>query len=448
MLASCASYAADTRRHSGPGSDGDQRCAWTAHSPILMDTRSDAIKGERTRGFRRRRWKTNRGVPLLKRREFLAVAAGLLSLSGGSLAAAGRKSDVPARATGEPSPRELIAAARSWGYQLQEYDLSTLEASNVDLLVIDLSIAGPGRDRLTSAVVRRLKRNPDGSRRIVLCYLSIGEAEEYRDYWHKDWIETDAELAETAPGNPTSRPDPKGADHKGADHKNKAEIPAAGHPPRGGDAHGDAAKPGRRLTDKAPAWLSNENESWSGNFAVHYWDPGWQSLIVGAPGCYLERILDAGFDGVYLDRVDAFYEHEEERADAAEEMVAFVARIAREARARVPGFLVVPQNGEELLTKPGYVGTIDAIAKEDLLYGSPAEGIANSSAQIYNSSRWLSLAQHGSRPVLVIEYLAAPDEIEKARAELAKRGFIATFGPRMLDRLSPHAAPVKAKPTQ
>ncbi|MBL8566427.1 MAG: endo alpha-1,4 polygalactosaminidase [Hyphomicrobiaceae bacterium] len=380
---------------------------------------------------------------MLKRREFLFAAAGLLSIPGGSLAAAGRKPDVPARAPGEPSLRELIAAARSWGYQLQEYDLSTLEASNVDLLVIDLSIAGPGRDRLTSTVVRRLKRKPDGSRRIVLCYLSIGEAEEYRDYWRKDWIETDAELAEVAPADPTSK-----ADQKGSDRKNKADTPTGRHSPRGGEAHGDASKPGRRVTDKAPVWLSTENESWSGNFAVHYWDPGWQSLIVGRPGCYLERILDAGFDGVYLDRVDAFYEHEDERTDAAEEMVAFVARIAREARARVPGFLIVPQNGEELLTKRGYVGTIDAIAKEDLLYGSPAEGIANSSAQIYNSSRWLSLAQQSSKPVLVIEYLSAPDEIEKARAELAKRGFVATFGPRMLDRISPQATAVKAKSAQ
>lgn len=402
---------------------------------------------------------------MLKRREFLAAAAAVLALPAGTASAGGRKADAPARTTSDPSRRELIAAARSWGYQLQEYDLSTLEASTVDLLVVDLSIAGPDRDRLTAAVVRRLKRKPDGSRRIVLCYLSIGEAEEYRDYWLKEWIDTDAAPAEPAPiaagrtadgktAGPAGRPAASGNAMTTGDTSTGgasiggASIGSASTGRPSGKAQPDTVKPARRLSGKAPGWLGDENESWSGNFAVNYWDPGWQSLIVGASGGYLGRILDAGFDGVYLDRVDAFYAHEDERDNAAAEMVAFVERIAREARARIPGFLIVPQNGEELLTKPGYVETIDAIAKEDLLYGSPAEGIANSSAQVYNSTRWLSLAQQAAKPVLVIEYLDAPAEIGKARGELSKRGYVGTFGPRMLDRLSPEAATVTAKPAR
>ncbi len=50
-------------------------------------------------------------------------------------------------------------------------------------------------------------------------------------------------------------------------------------------------------------------------------------------------------------------------------MIAFVTKLAAHARGRKPGFLVVPQNGEELLTDAGYRAVIDGIGKEDILYG-------------------------------------------------------------------------------
>ncbi|MGQ9708740.1 MAG: hypothetical protein ACUVUR_07715 [bacterium] len=39
---------------------------------------------------------------------------------------------------------------------------------------------------------------------------------------------------------------------------------------------------------------------------LRYWEKGWQSIIYGNDSSYLKKILDAGFDGVYLDVVDAF----------------------------------------------------------------------------------------------------------------------------------------------
>ena len=64
---------------------------------------------------------------------------------------------------------------------------------------------------------------------------------------------------------------------------------------------------GRRC---AISWLSRENPSWPGNYKVCYWCSEWQELICGAGASYLNRILNAGFDGVYLDIVDAFEEFE------------------------------------------------------------------------------------------------------------------------------------------
>jgi cysteinyl-tRNA synthetase len=33
---------------------------------------------------------------------------------------------------------------------------------------------------------------------------------------------------------------------------------------------------------------------WHGNYKIRYWDKNWQNIIYG----YLERLLNAGFDGV------------------------------------------------------------------------------------------------------------------------------------------------------
>lgn len=389
----------------GKQSPGSEWPARAGLQPLLPDRRHDG----------------NKGVPIdvLTRRHVLLGAAAALVLPAPSAAA--RKAgaaQAPEPKPGGPKPGELLLHARSWAYQLQNYDLRTLTASDADVLVVDYSISGDEQSRLTETTVRRLQQKPDGSRRVVLAYLSIGEAEEYRYYWDKDWIESEEPIAAASPG--------------------KAASAATGKQKAAG-AEADAAKPSRWLSPKAPAWLGDENESWSGNFAVKYWEPGWQSLIVGTPGCYVDRIVAAGFDGVYLDRVDAFYEHTDARPAAADEMVSFVGRIGEHARAKKAGFLLVPQNGEELLMRPGYVDLIDAIAKEDLMFGSPEQGQPNSPAQIANTVGWLSQARIKNKPVLVVEYVDGKAEIEKARREITNLGYVATFGPRMLDAISADA---------
>jgi len=51
-----------------------------------------------------------------------------------------------------------------------------------------------------------------------------------------------------------------------------------------------------------------ENPEWPGNFKVRYWEEGWREVVYG----YLGRVMEAGFDGAYLDVVDAFEYFEED----------------------------------------------------------------------------------------------------------------------------------------
>ena len=121
--------------------------------------------------------------------------------------------------------------------------LEAVRGTDYDLVIVDLFY---GRTELTAADVSSLKTKANGGSRLAVAYMSIGEAEDYRYYWQVSW----------------------------------------------------AMSP--------PAWLAEQNPNWPGNYKVRYWDREWQNLIYGSPDAYLKKILDAGFDGVYLDIIDAF----------------------------------------------------------------------------------------------------------------------------------------------
>jgi cysteinyl-tRNA synthetase len=135
----------------------------------------------------------------------------------------------------------------------KESYLRALEQSHYDIILIDLYWTGGDEpEALTATEVARLRTKPGGGTRTLLCYMSIGQAESYRYYWSPLWN----------------------------------------------------AQP--------PAFIVGEDQSWIDNFYVNYWDANWQDVICGSGDSYLKRITDAGFDGVYLDLVNA-YEFFEER---------------------------------------------------------------------------------------------------------------------------------------
>jgi len=282
-----------------------------------------------------------------------------------------------------------LADAKTWGYQLQKFRASQVPRE-IDMLVVDYTNAGGFMGTAAKSDVDRLRIRPDRPPRIVLCYLSIGEAENYRPYWRRSWS--------VAP----------------------------------------------------PAWLGPENAAWKGNFPVRYWDRDWQNIIVGTatvsptvwdrilaavfspPKPYIDQIIDAGFDGIYLDRVDAYEKPLDRRPTAKSDMVSFVETISTYAKTRRPGFLVVPQNGESLLAAPRYRRAIDAVAKEDLLYGEAGDGIKNPEADVKYSTAYLNRVKSEGRPVFVVEYLASEADRAAAADELRRLGYVAVFTERGL----------------
>ena len=280
--------------------------------------------------------------------------------------------------TGPPPRNRPLLSVSRFGYQLQKLDVAKAAASEADLLVVDPEGDGP---RISSRQVETLRRKPAGTPRVILAYLSIGEAEDYRPYWRKAW--------RSAP----------------------------------------------------PAWLGPENPDWKGNFEVKYWMADWQNVILGRPEAPLDRIVSDGYDGVYLDIVDGFEFWENRgRKSAKAEMVAWVRKIADHARSKRAGFLVVPQNGEALAAEPGYLDVIDAIGREDLYFEGDR---IQPSRDVIESEAFLKRFQDAGKPVFLIEYGRRPKTKEAVIASARQRGYIPLLTVRNLDQLIVGPAPEK-----
>ncbi|MCR4789643.1 MAG: endo alpha-1,4 polygalactosaminidase [Treponemataceae bacterium] len=134
--------------------------------------------------------------------------------------------------------------------------INAIKASDYDAIIMD-AFNSDG-ELYSASQIASLKTKASGGKRLVIAYMSIGEAEDYRWYWKDSWV-----------------------------INGKKSI-------------------------FAPSWLDDLNEDWEGNYKVKYWKSGWQKIIYGKDTSYLKKILDSGFDGVYLDIIDAYQYFEEE----------------------------------------------------------------------------------------------------------------------------------------
>ena len=280
-----------------------------------------------------------------------------------------------------------INAVTNWGYQLASLSIDAAANAPYGLLVVDATSGLDTGKPFTREQVEHLKLASDGSRRIVISYLSIGESEDYRaDYFSPEYME-----------------------------------------------------------EEAPDWLMKENPQWKGNRLIRFCEEGWQKTILGdengrnvysgdAPSP-LYKLLELGFDGVYLDRVDVYSEIAKECPDGANKMVSFVARLAEHARKKDPNFLVILQNAEELLANPKMVATIDGVAKESLFFGADMSQRKNPQAVVDATLANLNRAKSAGRAVFVVDYVTDRTRAAEAASRIAAVGFIPYVGPRNLANL-------------
>jgi cysteinyl-tRNA synthetase len=227
-----------------------------------------------------------------------------------------------AHADGRMSRHERLGKVANWFYFLDFNDVSRMvkriSNSGYDMVVVEPVFTERENTRFKVAdMVRDLKGK--AGRRLVLAYIDIGEAEEWRSYWKEGW----------------------------------------------------------RIGN--PKWIvADDPDGWDGNFPVAYWHRGWRDIWLGETG-YIEALKRAGFDGIYLDWVEAYSDENiihaarRDKVKPRREMIRWVQDLAAQARRNRPDFLVIAQNAAELADDPGYARTIDAIAQEQIWFDGGAD---------------------------------------------------------------------------
>ena len=161
--------------------------------------------------------------------------------------------------------------------------------------------------------------------------------------------------------------------------------------------------------------ILNRWDEWPDEFFVRYWDERWWTDVVRPR---IDQALRAGFDGVYLDTPLAYEELDlsmapgRSRDSLARAMVNLIARISRYAKARHPGFWIVPQNSPELRAYPGYLSAIDGIGMEELFFqATDRPCVADYCAENLSNARAL---RDAGKLVLAVDYAVRPGNVHIA----------------------------------
>lgn len=140
--------------------------------------------------------------------------------------------------------KNYLYLINSKNFPTKQSFLDALAATNYDILLIDLFYEN---ESFTASEINQLKTKANGGTRLVIAYMNVGSAENYRYYWKDNW------------------------------------------------------KKGR------PNWLAKPYEGYADEIWVKFWKDEWRAIIFGNDNSYTKRIIDAGFDGAYLDNVEAYY---------------------------------------------------------------------------------------------------------------------------------------------
>ncbi len=139
---------------------------------------------------------------------------------------------------------------KTWLCQFQNFSPSSISKTNFNIVVVDYSYDGSDSKALNATEVEEMKNGG----KIVLAYMNVGYAEEWRFYWNKI---------------------------------------------------------------KNATFVGNNDIRWPGEHLILDFDnPTWENVVHQ----YVNKIKNAGFDGVYLDGVDAYESFQDEKKHANEMM--------------------------------------------------------------------------------------------------------------------------------
>jgi cysteinyl-tRNA synthetase len=222
---------------------------------------------------------------------------------------------------------QRLAEVRHWFYyidvNLTQDVIDDVVDSTYDMVVIDfITSEFESTDYELADVVAEIQAsgNGEGGSKLVIAYVDVGQAEDFRTYWQSGW------------------------------------------------GVGD------------PDWIvTSDPDGWAGNYPVAFWDETWRGIWLGQGGM-LDQVAAAGFDGIYMDWIEAYSDEDViaygdgQGVDSETAMIDFVADISGHLKGQDPAFIVIAQNAAELEVHDDYLLSIDGIAQEQTWFDGMADG--------------------------------------------------------------------------
>ncbi|HDL65208.1 MAG TPA: hypothetical protein ENH12_07455, partial [Proteobacteria bacterium] len=261
--------------------------------------------------------------------------SGLWALRGVSRIYFGREGDLPATGTAGTVRKVRLDQVTTWAYNISninsQQQQDQLTGSHFDMYVLEPVVTEKGLSGFDiSGLISNIRNyniNNYGKDPLILAYIDVGQAEDWRWYWNDSWD-----------SNP----------------------PASW-----------------------PTWIAGTDpDDWEGCFPVAYWYEAWENIVIYGSGgmSHIDESLKAGFDGIYMDWVEG-YDDLNVQAKAAEDgidpvvkMFDFIEKIRNYARTGSPhanpDYLVIAQNASSLYGEnpTRYLKLIDGIALEAIWY--------------------------------------------------------------------------------
>ena len=226
-----------------------------------------------------------------------------------------------------------LSAVKYWTYNIQDVNTDRqreeLVGSHFDMYVLEPVITEKGEEAFDIAgLVQDIREHNIKTRGVdplIIAYIDVGQAETWRWYYEDGWTV----------GN--------------------------------------------------PEWIVGEDpDNWEGCLPVAYWHEAWHDIVIYGHGegdrSHVGDALKSGFDGIYLDWVEAFSDvnvvakAQADGVDPNELMFEFIESMRYFARTESPDanpdFLIIAQNASDMYEEDPewYRQVIDGIALEGIWY--------------------------------------------------------------------------------
>jgi cysteinyl-tRNA synthetase len=256
----------------------------------------------------------------------------------------------------------------SWGIQYHNFHPDvTVAVDQLEAVKLDLVVLGR-----FDGVGREWQRNQIlrlAQKKWVFSYLSVGQAQRYETYWKPGWVS----------GN--------------------------------------------------PAWVLNVwtsgGKTYPDTFNVAYWEPAWQQIMFDT----IDRIIAAGFDGVFIDQSDPYW-NDSFPGGASEQNIArsrdLVCNLYDHIQQKKPGFKLIANGGGNQIDAfgPNYWKCLDGNAAEHMWYSGDGN-FRQDGYRDYTLPQLQRLVVAGKK-VFTFDYTNVSSEIGFVLRESGVRGFIPT----------------------